>query len=306
MTPAGERGHRPDVATGGLVTVRRSPEVTEPEQRWPTALLTGATHGIGEATARILCPLVDVLLVHGPESEPQVAAALDELRSRNPATDVFYLSSDYGQLSEVQDLISTIRGRVDELHLVINNAGRPGPSKRTVSADGHEITFQTNYLVLVALTTGLLDVLEKSGRARVINVASATHYSAALDLDDLEMRHRYSGPSAYAHSKLAIVAYTCWLARQLESSPVEAASIHPGVISTALLHAMFGPGGDSVERGALNILSLVRRAPGVNGLYFDEDRPARPNLEALDMSKQERLMDATGRALREAKLFEPR
>ena len=277
----------------------------EPE-RWPTALLTGATHGIGEATARTLCPLVDVLLLHGPESEGQVAGALDELRNRNPATEVRYLSSDYGQLGDVQALISTIRGRVDRLHLLINNAGRPGPPNRTLSADGHEITFQTNYLALVALTTGLLDMLETSGRGRVINVASATHYSAELDLHDLEMEHRYSGPSAYAHSKLAIVGYTCWLARQLESSAVEAASIHPGVISTALLHAMFGPGGDSVERGALNILSLVQRPVGVNGVYFDEDTPARPNPEALDISKQERLIDATAHALRDAGLPAPR
>jgi NAD(P)-dependent dehydrogenase (short-subunit alcohol dehydrogenase family) len=276
------------------------------EQRWPTALLTGATHGIGEATARGLCPLVDVLLLHGPEPEPQVAGALDDLRSHSPATKVLYLSSDYGQLSDVRALISNICERVDGLHLLINNAGRPGPSNRTLSGDGHEITFQTNYLALVALTTGLLDALEKAGRARVINVASATHSSAKLDLDDLETGHRYSGPSAYAHSKLAIVAYTCWLARQLESGPVEAASIHPGVISTGLLHVMFGPGGHSVARGARDILSLVRRASGVNGLYFDEDRPARPNPEALDTGKQQRLVAATDRALREAGLPERR
>jgi NAD(P)-dependent dehydrogenase (short-subunit alcohol dehydrogenase family) len=235
-----------------------------------------------------------------------VAGALDDLRSRSPATEVLYLSSDYGQLSDVRALILNVRERVDGLHLLINNAGRPGPSNRTLSADGHEITFQTNYLALVALTTGLLEVLEKAGRARVINVASATHYSAKLELDDLEMEHRYSGPSAYAHSKLAIVAYTCWLARQLESGPVEAASIHPGVISTELLHVMFGPGGESVERGARNILSLVRRVPGMNGFYFDEDTPARPNPEALESSNQERLMAATERALREAGLPAPR
>lgn len=117
---------------------RSQPTPRSREQRWPTA------------------PLVDVLLLHGPEPEPQVAGALDDLRSHSPATKVLYLSSDYGQLSDVRALISNVRERVDGLHLLINNAGRAGPSTRTLSADGHEITFQTNYLALVALTTGLL------------------------------------------------------------------------------------------------------------------------------------------------------
>jgi hypothetical protein len=55
-----------------------------------------------------------------------------------------------------------------------------------------------------------------------------------------------------------------------------------------------------------NILGLVRRAPGVNGFSFDEDTPARPNREALEASKQDRLMAVTGRALREAGVPAPR
>lgn len=252
------------------------------------ALLTGGTQGIGQAAARALCREVDVLVLHGLEPQAEVQGLLDELQR---STEVVYLSADYGRLADVGALVAAVRERVDGLELLINNAGRPGPTSRTLSANGHEITFQTNYLAAVALTTGLLPIFEQ----RVINVASATHYSASLALDDLELERGYSAVSAYAHSKLALVTYTCWLAAHVDR--VEAVSLHPGVISTGLLHSMFGAGGDPVERGAQNILSLAQRPPGVNGLYFDEDAPAEPNPEALEPANQNRLMEATVGAL---------
>jgi NAD(P)-dependent dehydrogenase (short-subunit alcohol dehydrogenase family) len=275
------------------------------ERRWSSALLTGATHGIGAATADRLCPLVDVLLLHGPEPEAQVERSLMELQRRHPATAISYLPADYGRLGDVGALIASVRERVGALDLLINNAGRPGPPRRTLTADGHEITFQTNYLAPVALTTGLLELLERRDAARVVNVASATHYSATLRLDDLELERDYSGVSAYAHSKLAVVTYTCWLAGQLGAGPVDAVSLHPGVISTDLLHAMFGSGGVSVELGAQNILHAAKHERGINGAYFDEAEPARPNGDALEIVNQQRLLELTTRALDRAGVPSP-
>ena len=101
------------------------------------------------------------------------------------------------------------------------------------------------------------------------------------------------------------MTYTCWLARRLETSTVEAASLHPGVISTELLHAMFGAGGAPAETGAAKIVDLVRRPGGVNGQYFDENRRVDPNPEALVIDNQERLLAATTRMLESAGLPVP-
>ena len=60
---------------------------------------------------------------------------------------------------------------------------------------------------------------------------------------------------------------------------------------------MFGAGGDSIDRGAQNIIRLAQLAPGVNGLYFDEDSPAQPNPEALDVENQDRLAEVTAQRL---------
>jgi hypothetical protein len=76
-----------DESTGGSDerhSHRRLPDHDRP--RAVRALLTGATQGIGKATTHGLCPLVDVLLLHGLEPPTEVQRPLDELRRRNPAT----------------------------------------------------------------------------------------------------------------------------------------------------------------------------------------------------------------------------
>jgi NAD(P)-dependent dehydrogenase (short-subunit alcohol dehydrogenase family) len=269
------------------------------------ALITGATHGIGAATARGLARLVEVLFVHGLEPPGAVAGMLDDLRAASPETELVYLRADFDRLAELGGLVDAVAHRGAGLDLLVNNAGRPGPARRTLSADGHEATFQTNYLALVALTSALLGTLASADHARIVNVASRTHLSATLELDDLELERDYNPVAAYAHSKLAIVTYTCWLARRLETSSVEAASLHPGVISTDLLHAMFGAGGAPADVGARNIVELVRRPDGVNGQYFDEDRRSDPNPEALVIENRERLLAATTRMLESAGLAVP-
>ena len=136
------------------------------------------------------------------------------------------------------------------------------------------------------MLASLLTPLIPAG-GRIINVASATHYSASLDRLDPEAVHGpYSPVRAYAHSKLAMVTYTAWLARELAPAGVDVISVHPGVISTDLLHAMFGAGGARVEEAASVLAELTRR-PVTTGAYYDELRPATPNPEALDLATQE-------------------
>ena len=64
-------------------------------------------------------------------------------------------------------------------------------------------------LAATVLTDLLLDVLEAGAGGRIVNVDSATHHSASLELEDLNLEfHDYSGVRAYAQSKRAIVAWT--------------------------------------------------------------------------------------------------
>lgn len=244
-----------------------------------TVVLTGATSGIGLALARVLAGRVGLLVLHGPE-EP------DEVRDRLPAP-AAYLQADYTELAAVARLASQIRALAGTVDVLVNNAARPGPPTRTTTADGHEVTFQINYLGPVALTALLPPPV------RVVNVASATHFSARLDLDDLELsRHAYAPDVAYANSKLALVTETCRLAGTLRASAATAVGVHPGIIDTALLHAMFSLRGDTPDHAAGNLLHVLTRDHD-NGTYYDERQPATPNPQALDPAVQRRLHDRT-------------
>jgi NAD(P)-dependent dehydrogenase (short-subunit alcohol dehydrogenase family) len=253
-----------------------------------TVVLTGATDGIGRATAVRLAGRVGHLVLHGLEPRAAVASLLSAL-----AGNVTYLAADFGHLDEVVRLAAEIRQATDRVDLLVNNAARPGARRRETTADGIEATLQTNYLSTVALTTSLRDRV-----GRVLNIASATHLSARLQLADLGLATGgYSGVNAYAQSKLAVVTYTCWLAGRLDGERQEAASMHPGVIHSRLLAGMFAIEGDPPEQGADNILRVAQRAGSINGRYFDETEPARPNPSAEDPQTQRELLDRTATLL---------
>jgi NAD(P)-dependent dehydrogenase (short-subunit alcohol dehydrogenase family) len=260
-------------------------------------LITGATSGIGQATARVLAPRVGRLLVHGPEPREDVVSVIDDLRARLPdGASLRYFQADYGRLAEVVRFAGEVAAAADRVDVIINNAARPGAATWTGTADGNESTLQVDYLAPVALTSSLLERLAEQDRARIVNVASATHLSATLDLDDLDLRHGYTPVAAYARAKLALVAFTCWLADHVPHPGIEAVAVHPGVIASDLLHAMFAVGGDDPESAAGVLVDVAERA-GDSGTYYDERRPAEPNRAARDRRVQQRLLALTAARL---------
>lgn len=268
--------------------------------RGGTYVITGATSGIGLETARRLAGTVGRLVVQGPEPESAAGAAVSRI-SDGGAADVAYVSCDYSRLQDVvagaSALAEAAGAPIDGL---VNNAGIPGADVRRMTADGHERTLQVNYLAMVLLTEQLRARLAPD--ARIVNLGSATHEMATLDLPDIELTRGYSAVRAYARSKLAIIMYTRWLRARLPGS-ITAVSLSPGVIDTDLLHAMFGAMGGSVERGAENVLAALA-APASGGEYYDNGRLVDPSAEARDDRAADALMAWTygtlGRLLPEA------
>lgn len=262
-----------------------------------TIVLTGATSGIGRAGALALADHADTLVVHGPQPAAEVRPLIERLRAAGRA-EVHYLEADFDDLAAVRGLADGITDLTDRVDVLINNAGRPGPVRRQLSRDGIEATLQTNHLAAALLTERLTPALLAAG-GRVVQVASATHLSADFALDDVNFdRHPYSPTAAYARSKLAMIAHALWLAAGDPTGTPLVVSISPGVISTDLLHAMYGVGGAPVERGARNVVQAALSPDITTGQYLDDGVVARPSALARDRGFQRDLARLTRDLLR--------
>ncbi|MCK2222030.1 SDR family NAD(P)-dependent oxidoreductase (plasmid) [Actinomadura sp. ATCC 31491] len=251
-----------------------------------TMVLTGASDGIGRAAARILHGRGERVVLVG-RSPDKTEALAKELGAD------FHVA-DFARLAQVRALAATLLERYPVIDVLANNAGGIMGS-RTVTPDGHEMTFQVNHLAPFLLTTLLLPRLADS-RATVINTSSMLNMRARLDLDDLDNERHYSGNRAYADAKLANILFTRELQRRHGASGLTAVSFHPGVVATN-----FSGGTDSLarflyhtplkrllltpERGADTLVWLATTPPGAGwepGGHYEKRRPSRTHPMADD------------------------
>ena len=256
-----------------------------------SVLVTGATDGIGRATAHSLIQRGWHVLVHGRSEAKARKHALALAEADAKVTPVW---GDFAVMSEVVDLSNQVKAEVSTLDVLVNNAGIYA-ERQTFNADGFEMTMAVNYFAPFLLTHHLLPALTAAPMARIVNVSSMTHSGAALDLDDLRFERSWSSYAAYATSKLANILFTKRLATELERSAVTVNALHPGVIGTKLLRQGFGMGGGSVADGARCSIFLATspKVASVSGRYFVDSCEQRPASKASDERLGSKLWDAT-------------
>jgi NAD(P)-dependent dehydrogenase (short-subunit alcohol dehydrogenase family) len=258
-------------------------------------LITGANRGIGFEVARALAKrgaTVVLLCRDGAKGEAARRAIVEE--TKNPSVEV--LLCDLSSQVDVRRAAAEFQARHDKLHVLVNCAGI-FLRTRDVTPEGVERVWATNYLSHFLLTNLLLDTLQASAPARIINVATKT-MGLKLDLDDPKLEKGYSFMTAMGRTKLALILFTMELAKRLEGTGVTVNAMHPGVVKTELLDDLPGPMSflfglfaRSPEKGASTAVYLATspEVEGVSGKLFADAKPVAIGGQAKQPGLQERL-----------------
>jgi NAD(P)-dependent dehydrogenase (short-subunit alcohol dehydrogenase family) len=226
-----------------------------PSMAGRTVVVTGASSGIGAATARALAAAGARVVLAVRDVEKGTAVA----RTFTGTAEVRHL--DLEDLSSVRAFAAAWTGDID---ILINNAGiMQVPLGRTT--DGFERQIGTNHLGHFALTNLLLPRITD----RVVTVSSNAHARGRLDLDDLLWERRpYRSDQAYSDSKLANLVFTVELQRRLRASGsnVRAIAVHPGMVRTSLFDHATGPQAALID--VIGRLLLVDPEQGAHTTLF--------------------------------------
>jgi retinol dehydrogenase-12 len=267
-----------------------------------TCLVTGATSGIGKATAGRLAELgATVITVARDRARGEQAAA--ELRRRAPRARVEVLTADLSHLGQVRALAAQVQDRHDRLDVLVNNAG-VAKFRPQLTPDGLGVTLATNHLGPFLLTNLLLDQLKQSAPARVVTVSSDRHtQQRSIPWDDLEPGHDCS----YEASKLLNILFTYELARRLAGTGVSANCLSPGFVRTQLGREATGafrvflrlarPFQASPEAGAQTSVYLATspQVAEVSGRYFEKCKQAESSALSRDPAAAQRLWQLSAR-----------
>ncbi|MEZ5195036.1 MAG: SDR family oxidoreductase [Bacteroidales bacterium] len=251
-------------------------------------LITGSTDGIGKQTALDLAKMGAELIVHG-RNEERALNAIHELKATSGNEKMHFVTSDLSSLKQIKNMSDEIHHRFEKIDVLINNAG-VFKTKRELSDYGFEMTFAVNHLSYFLLTKLLLDLIGESEYKRIVNVASQAH-ADKLDFDNLQGERHFDGFDAYSRSKLCNIMFTYALAQRLDGTGIIVNALHPGVISTKLLHTGFGMGGSSLNTGSKTSVFLTTspEVDGVSGGYFVNSRLAKSSKISYDQKIQDEL-----------------
>lgn len=261
------------------------------------ALVTGAAGGIGLETAIGLTKMGARVLMVGRDAR-RVEEAVDLVKRRGDGGEVEGLVADLTVQEQVRWLVEEVVKRSDVLHVLVNNVGG-WFGRRQETVDGMERTWALNHLAHVLLSVGLLELLERSGAGRVVNVASHLHAYGRLGFAEGVDGGEFRSLKAYCESKQAKVLFTLALARRLRGSGVTVNALHPGAVATGMgrdmvwwmrwLNRVMRCFYLNAQRGAETSL-FVASSPtleGVSGRYFVRKREVMPGRNCRDEVLQE-------------------
>ncbi|GLU21117.1 hypothetical protein SLE2022_372790 [Rubroshorea leprosula] len=278
-----------------------------------TAIVTGASSGIGAETARVLA-MRGVHVIMGVRNISAGSDVKEAIVKEIPSAKVDVMELDLSSFESVRKFASEYNSSDRPLNLLINNAGIAGTPFK-LSKDNIELHFATNHLGHFLLTNLLLDRIKKTAyeskrEGRIVNVSSEAHhlfqYSGGIRFDRINDQSGYRRFAAYGQSKLANVLNANELARRLKEEGVDitANSLHPGAIVTNIARHYFGILNGlvckvgklvfkGVEQGAATTcyVALHPKVEGITGEYFKDCNIGQAGEKGRDAELAKKLWD---------------
>lgn len=216
-----------------------------PPQNGKTAVITGATGGLGLETALALADAGASVVLTG-RNDVKGRHALERIRTIHSGALISYQTLDLARLANVAEFAEKFSASHDHLDVLVNNAGVMAPPARTTTPDGFERQFGVNYLSHFALTARLLPLLRQAEAPRVVNLSSGVHHMGAINFDNLQAERGYRPWKFYAQSKLAMLVFALELQRRSDANGwgLMSNAAHPGWATTELMAN--GPGSNSL------------------------------------------------------------
>lgn len=244
-------------------------------------LVTGASSGIGRATAASLATLgAIVIMVCRDENRGKTARTQVVSESGNESVDL--LKADLSSLASVREFATEFNDKYSKLDVLVNDAAIFA-SRRILTPDGLELMFATNYLGPFLLTRLLIPKLEAARPSRIINVSAPS--TVMPDFDDLQGERRFGAIGAFGASKAEDLLFTYSLARRLEGRGVTVNAYHPGIVRTNLVH-----GAPTAVRIITSILNVFM---GVS--------PKRASRGLVELASSEQFASTTGSLVHDGK-----
>lgn len=275
--------------------------MSETEQK--VCLVTGATSGIGRATALALARAGATVIVVARDTR-KGQAVVEEIKAATGNARAEPAQADLSSLNSIRALAADIGRRFPRLDVLVNSAAVFG-SARKVTADGLETMFATNHLAYFLLTNLLVEPLRASGGGRVLNLTAPS--TVKPDWNDLQGERSFNAMTAFGATKMENLLFTFEAARRLAKYGITVNAVHPGLVKTNLMRdapalmravsAVVNLRAAGADRAVEPIvrLALAPEFAGVTGRFFKDTQEIEPPAYARDAEAQRRLWEESAR-----------